>query len=248
MYYINWNFVVRIISRMLRKTYLFFLPLLFVQPAFASDYYFGLNLGLADQSTKLNLQDSSVDPTVNIDYVKDYQAPDDSSGAYSVFLGYRLGRDIALEIGYVKNSELEGDIRTLNDGGVIDPDTSLPTDYLAKEDIESSFNYLALVGVWPVANNWSMNARLGVASWTLDYSQTVLNNNLAVDDPDREVRVESYSDSSSALFLGVGMSYGFSESMEIRLAYDFHAVDMNFTNVDAEYEVGMLSLGAALHF
>lgn len=217
-------------------------------PVSASDYYFGFNLGVSDQSTKFSLQDSSVDPTVNIDYQKDYQAPDDSSGFYGLFFGYRLGKDIAFEFGHTKNLELEGDARTLNDGGAIDPDTSLPTDYLAKEDINSSFNYLALVGTWPMGSNWSLHGKIGVSIWSLDYSQSVLDNSVPVGDPGRQVRVESYSDSSSALFYGVGMSYGFSDILEIRANYDFHDVDMDFTNVDVEHKEGMFSLGVALHF
>jgi len=233
---------------MIKKLPVIAVSLLLTHPAYASDYYVGLNLGVSDQSTKFTLLDSSVDPTVNINYQKDYQAPEDSTAAYGVFFGYRLGRDVALEFGHVKIQLLEGELRPLNDGGVIDPDTSLPTDYLAAEDVDSNFNYLALVGAWPMGNNWSVHAKIGVSTWSLNYSQTVEDNSVPVNDPGRLVRVESYSDTSSALFYGLGMSYGFSESIEIRLAYDLHKVDMSFTNVDVEHKVGLASLAAAWHF
>jgi|GEM_PF-5963656 len=218
--------------------------------ASAVDFYMGVDAGIVSQSPKFSLDDTSIDPSLGISFVKDYQAPSEATSAYGLVLGYNLAPDVAIEWGYTYIGDLEGDLRTLNDGNDLDPTQppNTPTDYLALETIRSESSYLALVGVWPFAGNWSLTARIGLSTWQLSYSQQVENNLLPVDDANRIVRVESYRDTASGILYGLGMSYGMNQHIEFRLNYTYTSVDFAFTNVNLTQDAGYLTLGMLYHF
>ena len=209
----------------------------------ASNFYIGANLGAASQDSKIEVIDNSVDPIIpNIEYPKDYVAPDESVTAQSLFVGYRLGRDIALEFGYVKTDEAESVVHAIDDGDV-------NTNLLALELSEFKFNYLALVGVWPMGNNWSLNAKLGVASWKYQFEQGVgdvdTSTNPATVTPES---YDGYSDNGSDMFVGLGMGYGINPSFDIRAEFLYIAYEPEFVNVNMEQSMTLFFLGAAYHF
>ena len=229
-----------------------------VTPVFADGYYFGFDIGYADQTSVVSVEDNSQNIT-NINFEKDYRAPSDVSLSYTAFVGYKIARDIALEFGFTQMGEIKGDLHVLNDGNPL-------TNQVAEETVKSKFSYLAIVAVFPVYNSLCFNARLGVSNWKYDFSQEVFD----IDDsaaaspfpnpppepiilPDGvslnpDSRVESYSDTGSDFFYGAGINYAFYSQFEIRLQVDFHSYKPKFTNVNATQEITLYYLGAVFHF
>lgn len=204
--------------------------------AFATSFYFGINLGATAQSGDFTLLDSTLNPGVGIDTLKDYQTPDDTAGSVSIFAGYKLGSDLFLEITYAQNAEIESSVRTLN------------TDNGGIETSETSYTSVAFVGLWPVDNNWALNARLGFSVWDMDYSQTEVNTALLVTDPGYIIQEQFLSDNTSAMLVGFGVSYGFSENLELKLNIENHFVDFAFTNLELDYSALTFTVGTAYHF
>lgn len=205
--------------------------------AYASDFYLGANLGALDQSGDFKLVDSSLYPAVGIDSEKNLALPDDEvASSVSLLAGYRLSADIALEAGIARNQQVKGDYR------------SISATESAVEKAETSYVYAALVGVWPVSGGWAFNARLGVAIWDMDYTQLVYD--ASVTDPAgaETQRVESLSDTTSATLLGVGVSYGLTSTLEIKLGLETHLAEFAFTNLELENDLHLLQLGLAYHF
>lgn len=203
---------------------------------YASDFYLGVNLGALDQSGKFQLVDSSLHPDVGIDSEKNLALPDEVANSVSLLAGYKLSRDMALEAGVARNQQVKGEYR------------SISATESALEKVESSYLYAALVGVWPVNGGWAFNARLGVAIWDIDYTQQVYD--ASVTDPAgaETSRVESLSDTTSATLLGIGVSYGLTSTLEIKLGLETHLAEFTFTNLELESDLHMLQLGMAYHF
>lgn len=204
--------------------------------AYASDFYLGVNLGGLDQSGDFRLIDSSLHPEVGIDSEKNLALPDEVANSVSLLAGYKLSADMALEAGFARNDKVKGEYRAIS-----------ATEW-ALEETETSYLYAALVGVWPVSGGWAFNARLGVAIWDIDYTQQVYD--ASVTDPaGAEVqRVETLSDTTSATLLGVGVSYGLTSTMEVKLGLETHLADFSFTNLELENDLHLLQLGLAYHF
>ena len=217
--------------------------LITAQSVHASNFYVGFNLGAASQDPKITVLDDSLDPDIpNILYPKDYVAPDETTNAASISIGYRLGLDVALEFGYVQASEAKGDIHSITGE---DPTENL----FAEEFSEFSFNYLALTGVWPMGTNWSLNAKLGVASWQYDFRQEVSDYDTSVDPVAITLdSTDSYSDTGSDFFYGLGIGYGINQSIDIRAEIMYIAFDPKFVNVNVEQEMTLFFVGAAYHF
>ncbi|HEY9200620.1 MAG TPA: outer membrane beta-barrel protein [Gammaproteobacteria bacterium] len=204
--------------------------------ACASDFYLGVNLGALDQSGEFRLVDSTLYPDVGIDSEKNLALPDEVASSVSLLAGYKLSRDMALEAGFVRNDKVKGEYRAIS------------ATERALEETETSYLYAALVGVWPVNGGWAFNARLGVAIWDMDYTQLVYD--ASVTDPvDAETsRVETLSDTTSATLLGIGVSYGLTSSLEIKLGLETHLAEFAFTNLELENDLHLLQLGLAYHF
>jgi hypothetical protein len=209
---------------------------LFSVSAHASDYYVGLNLGLSSQDVSLDVIDNTLNPAVNINYARNYRVPDESALATSIFFGYRLGLDTALEVGLSRVAEITTDLQVLDDN---DP----ATDYLARERMESSSMYLALVGFWPIHEHWTLHGKLGISSWQFDFSQQV------IEDVTFDLKwTDAMSDSGLDLYYGLGISYGLNPEMEIILGLDLHSYRPDFVNINVKQDMTVLSLGARLHF
>ncbi len=205
-------------------------------PAAASDYYVGLNLGTIDQSGTFDVLDERLNPSVGIDTVQNYQLPEDQASMASLLVGFKLGRDIALEMGYAKGEELESDIRSKPSGDEV------------IETSRVSYYFAAFSGIWPVSGSWALNARLGFSVWRLNYLQSTVDTALLPSDPAYIIQRQPFSDNAPGLFLGVGLSYGLSSSMELRLSFEQHLVDFSFTNLELDYDVATASLGLMYHF
>ena len=212
------------------------LLLLVNTPAVAKNYYMGLNLGILSQSGDFSVVNDTLDPSVGIDEVREYQAPDDSGISTALYVGYNLATDLALEVGVASNEELSPTLRTLANGDEV------------TEKSKASYYYAALVGIWPVQSNWAATARLGFSVWNLDYSQTTVNSALPVTDPAYVIENQPFSDNASAISIGIGASYGLNESIEIKFSLEHHMVDFAFTNLDLDYDATSIMIGTAYHF
>lgn len=212
------------------------LLLLVNTPVSAKDYYMGLNIGILSQSGDFSVVNDVIDPTVGIDEVREYMAPDDSGISTALYVGYKLATDLSLEVGIVSNEELSPSLRTLTNGDEV------------TEKSKASYYYAAFVGIWPIQNNWAATARLGFSIWNLDYSQTTVNSALPVTDPAYVIEDQPFSDSTSAMSIGVGASYGINENLEFKISLEHHMVDFAFTNLELDYDATSIMVGTAYHF
>ncbi|MDH5573832.1 MAG: hypothetical protein OEY89_18855 [Gammaproteobacteria bacterium] len=209
---------------------------LFSASASASDYYIGLNFGLSSQDVSLDVIDNTLNPALNINYIKSYRVPDETASSPSIVLGYRLGQDTALEISFSRVAEITTDFQVLDDN---DP----ATNYLASERMESKSVSMALVGFWPVYEHWALHGKLGVSSWRFDFAQQV------VEDVTFDLKwTDAMSDSGMNIFYGLGVSYGLNPALEITLGIDFHSYNPDFVNINVKHDMSVLALGARLHF
>lgn len=210
--------------------------ILFVDPLYATNFYTGLNLGVIDQSSEFEIIDDSLNPSVGITGPKDYAMADDTTASGSLYLGYKLSSDIAIEVGMGSNQILESEARLLS------------VDESAVEEFESSYLYAALVGVWPIQSGWALNARLGVSIWSADYTQIVTDATVANPTASDILRTETLSDRASATLLGLGVSYGLTSSIELKLGIETHLLDYSFTNVKLPGDSALVNIGVAYHF
>ena len=211
-------------------------------PLQASNYYVGVGGGNASQQIKINVLDNSVDPQIpNVLIAKDYQAGELDVSTGSFYVGYRIGSDMALEVGVTRLADMIGLARTIDT-----VDTNRATMHVAEETVTVAFSYLSLLGAWPLTENLVFHTQLGFASWTFDYSQAI--SELNVSTQATPVRVEAYSDSSISGLYGVGFSYALGDWVELSLNYDTLKIKPVFVNVEIEDSVKLFSLGLIVHF
>ena len=219
--------------------YIVFL-LFFVSPVSATNFYVGLNYGSTAQSGEVNIIDTNP-PTGSTGDPVDYQVPDDTSTTKSLYVGYKLGSDIALELGVSRGDIIaSGRIRTP------DPDTG-EAFFAIGEATEFRYTYIAFVGLWPISNRWAFSTRVGFSVWEFAYAQAEQFVNPA--DPtvfDPQTRV--LTDNTSATLVGVGISFGVTKNIELKLNAENHFVDFSFTNLELDYTAITYTLGAAYHF
>ena len=212
-------------------------------PLQASNYYVGVGGGNASQQIKINVLDNSVDPQIpNVLIPKDYQAGELDVSTDSVYAGYRMGRDMALEVGITRLADMIGLARPINT-----VDTNPATTHVAEETVTVAFSYLSLLGVWPLTENLVFHTQLGFASWSFDYSQAISELNVSTQAL-TPVRVEAYSDSSISGLYGAGFSYALGDWVELSLNYDTLKIKPVFVNVEIENSVKLFSLGFIVHF
>lgn len=210
-------------------------------PVRASDYYAGFSSGNAAQQITLTVIDNSTDPHIpNVLLPKDYQADELDVNSGSLFLGYRMGRDMALEVGVTLLADMVGMKRTID---TVDNDPA--TSHVAEETVGLSLRYVSLLGVWPISENLAIQLRAGVASWSFAYSQAVylVDNNTQV-----LSHVEAYRDTDFSGLYGAGFSYAVGDWIELSLKYEALKIKPEFVNITAEDAVRLLSLGLMMHF
>ncbi|VAW63501.1 hypothetical protein MNBD_GAMMA08-2028 [hydrothermal vent metagenome] len=225
---------------------------LVVLPASATNFYIGVNAGLMNQSGTFNVIDGELDPTVGLDRPKDYFLEESDDLTYSGYVGYKLGSDLFIEVGYAKNSEVKGETRRLS---------SFPPEAErgAFEDYETNYVYTSFVGIWPMGKRWAISTRLGFSVWNIDYTQSSSDIPASGELPTREqiesgevpvnnILITKLSDNTSALLLGLGISYALNRNIEFKLAVENHFLDFSFTNVELDYTSLSYTLGVAYHF
>ncbi len=98
---------------------------------------------------------------------------------------------------------------------------------------------LGIKGQWPIDENLSINARLGLAKWAFgDYSPKVFNQTSA-----------SIDDNGNDLYYGLGLDYQFTESFYMGVEYSMLSIDENFmdeNNNSASYTYDVKDLSLVL--
>lgn len=117
------------------------------------------------------------------------QNGEDSPYAWDVFAGYMFNDYFGAEIGF-------------RDLGNTDW-----TEAGISNDVSVKGSTLGLVGIWPLANRWSLSAEAGVMYYSLENSQNFNNQST------------SYSDSDFAPYLGAGVGYNFTDNLKLQAKY-----------------------------
>jgi OmpA-OmpF porin, OOP family len=138
---------------------------------------------------------------------------DDADTAFKVFGGYRFNQYFGVELAYFDGGTAEGVVDDLN--GVLEVDTS-------------GVNLSAMVTA-PLAENFSLFAKLGYASIELDATLRSLGQRFGADSVTEE-----------ELSYGAGASYSFNENFAVRLEYEAFDID----DADAD----LLTLNAVFKF
>ncbi|MCB2381890.1 OmpA family protein [Shewanella baltica] len=113
---------------------------------------------------------------------------EDDPYAWDIFAGYMFNDYFGIELGYRNLGRAEW------------------TDYSNKlNDLGVKGTTLGLVGVWPIANNWSLSVEAGAMNY-------LISNN-------KQWGSEYYSDSGIAPYFGTGIGYNFTENLKLQAKY-----------------------------
>jgi OOP family OmpA-OmpF porin len=144
-----------------------------------------------DAFNSFTLNDSSVDKT---------------DIGFSLALGYRISENFAVEAAYLKlgKAGYEADVTVDDGGGPIDLDMGF--------NFKSSGPALSLVGIWPVGQALSLDARAGA------YFAKTKGSVFATDGSNSESEALDVEDDTS-LLLGFGATWSLTEKLGLRLGY-----------------------------
>lgn len=155
----------------------------------------------------------------------------DDSG-FGFLVGYRLTPHLAVEGGYMDLGKVRYRNRSI--GTFQDQPVSLDTNLTA----DTSGIGISVLGILPLSYRWEVYGRGGVLIATSDMS-AYLNDGAAV-------FVDQFSESSTDLFGGVGVSFSFAEIYQARLEVQrvFDAGD----EVTGEGDVDLVTFGITVTF
>lgn len=149
---------------------------------------------------------------------------DRKDNGFSFSLGYQFSPNFAVEAAYVDLGGLSYAAEA-TDGG---------EGYDVLQMADSKGPSLSLIGSWPVAEAFSLDATLGAYFGSTDWSDEFL-----VDDV--SAFEESGSSSDVSMVLGVGATWSISERVGVRFSYS------RFNNVD-DIDVDRISIGLKFSF
>jgi OmpA-OmpF porin, OOP family len=149
---------------------------------------------------------------------------DDEGTAWSVTVGYRINRYLAVEAGYVN-------LGTLSDTRTIDfpPGFGIPSLSFHRE-LETAGPSLTVFGTLPLSANWQLYGRAGMLFADTDLTTTLSGNSL------------TNSFDSDATTLGAGAQYDWGGHWSARLEYQ-RTLDVGGDDVASDADVDSISLG-----
>lgn len=154
---------------------------------------------------------------------------DKSDLGFEIALGYQISPYLAVEAAYIDLGKAKYEAE-----GVLD-DGSGPVDTSADVSLGAKGPALSLIGIWPVSEKVSLDARAGAF-----FGKSTLGMEIELDDVSSG---ESESDKKTSVLLGVGASWALSGRMSVRLGYT-HFADAVYD----EFTVGRISLGLKVAF
>ena len=135
---------------------------------------------------------------------------DDSDTSYSLFVGYRFTRHIAVEGGYARLGELS--YRSFASG---DFPMDRGTLNIAMDSETSGFTVSAL-GILPINYNWEVYGRAGVLFATNEFALSLGARGEIFAQPSG---AQSFSKSTEDMYAGLGVSMRFFDIYDVRLEY-----------------------------
>ncbi len=154
---------------------------------------------------------------------------DKKSSGYELAVGYQFSPYLAVEAAYIDLGEAKYEF-----DGRLDDGTG-PVDSDADIDVGVKGPALSLVGIWPVNEKISLDARAGAL-----FGKSRAKIELEIDDVSEWT---SEKDSKTSLLFGMGASWAYTEQLSFRIGYT-HFADAVFD----EYSVGRFSLGVKFAF
>lgn len=155
------------------------------------------------------------------------QNGEDNPYAWDVFAGYMFNDYFGVEIGYrdLGNAEWTDAATIHNDAGI-------------------KGGTLGLVGVWPIADRWSLSAEAGAMYYSLENEQKGLG------------QTSTYSSNDVAPYFGAGVGYNFTDNLKLQAKYrryeglddtDFNTIeaDSNYWGLELSYRFGGAPVVAA---
>ncbi|MGI2025378.1 OmpA family protein [Shewanella glacialipiscicola] len=153
----------------------------------------------------------------NYEHVATQNGSDDPF-AWDIFAGYMFNDYFGAEIGFRDLGNADW-----NDAGI-------------SNDADVKGSTLGLVGLWPLANRWSLSAEAGVMYYTLENSQSSLAGS------------SKYSTDDFAPYFGAGVGYNFTDNLKLQAKYrryenlndDYNIVeaDSNYWGLELSYRFG----------
>lgn len=166
---------------------------------------------------------------------------DDSDVSFSLLVGYRVLRYLAIEGAYAQlgqvahNSSTSGNFPM--DSGTIDMTTESET---------SGFS-LSLLGVWPISYGWETYARGGVLFASNSFRTSITaRGDVFIPAPGGNINA-SFSKGSDDLYAGVGLAMRFFENYDLRLEYQ-RIFDAGLALTGAVGDIDVASLGLTVTF
>ncbi|SUI59621.1 OmpA family protein [Shewanella morhuae] len=153
----------------------------------------------------------------NYEHVATQNGSDDPF-AWDIFAGYMFNDYFGAEIGFRDLGNADW-----NDAGI-------------SNDADVKGSTLGLVGLWPLANRWSLSAEAGVMYYTLENSQSSI------------TASGKYSTDDFAPYFGAGVGYNFTDNLKLQAKYrryenlndDYNIVeaDSNYWGLELSYRFG----------
>lgn len=187
-------------------------------------WYFGLTGGL----TSTNLSRSDIDRQIinglaaelaEVDLLLTAAAVnsdiDDTDKGWSIDIGYRFNRYVAVEVGYLDLGEFlynSSMLLTVDDGPGGLPAAQF--DLAADQRVQVNGPFASVLGMFPISDAFDVHVRGGLLfSDTRARARSILD-----DDPDSFVSLEA-KDSSKDFFAGIGATWNINQSYSLRVEY-----------------------------
>lgn len=212
--------------------------------ALADGFYFGLSGGVTSVDVSKNDFDELFTEELSAEFAPNFaffdveSTLDDSDKGWGLQVGYRWGRYIAAEVGYVDLGEARYESQLQFQAVPSQPSGVIVTD--ADIRFQSTGPTVSLLGMFPINEQFDLHARAGLYfgdTRARVRSVIVVPQNVPGAAVSREVK-----SSSSDLFFGVGATWNINDSYSVRVEYQRFA-DVGDSDEIGEADVDLITVG-----
>jgi len=171
-------------------------------------FYVGGSLG---QSEVSDFSGADFDAELNTWGLTSSTSTDDTDTGWKAFAGYRIMKYLAVEGAYTDFGEFTAH-----------SSITAPSAGIVNTNIEAEAWTISALGILPLADNFSLFARLGVNLWNVDISARGTGSGVAAS--------ESDSDDGTEWVYGVGAAFNITKNLSVRgewERYDFDDADID---------------------
>ena len=183
--------------------------------------------GLDISRSHLGLSGGNIDRAFAGQGITSTSSLDRSRGAWGAELGYRFGRNFALEGGYTDLGRFKFSSAATAPG--IDTERGA---------FKAHAWWLGPVGIVPLADRWSLIGKAGV---------TRVSESMSASSGTGATAPNSVSGSNTGWLLGVGTTYDFNRSMFAKLEWDRYG-RVGIANATGRSNADQLGIGVGMHF